>query len=59
MTDFFQCPDCSLKFRFQNELDQHINLDHPEFRAEQRTIEDSLLAASRRRRHAPEPYQNH
>ncbi len=32
--DVMQCPVCALKFRFSSELDQHIALDHPEFRAE-------------------------
>ncbi|MDQ3941468.1 MAG: hypothetical protein M3238_08970 [Actinomycetota bacterium] len=34
--DVFQCPECNLKFRFSSELEQHLALDHPEFRAELR-----------------------
>jgi hypothetical protein len=52
----FQCPDCNLRFLFASELDQHIADEHPDFHADPKSVEDSLLAASRRRRHAPEPH---
>jgi hypothetical protein len=57
--DVFQCPDCELRFRFASELDQHISLDHPEFEWTPRTIEDSLMVASHRRRHGPEYHPEH
>lgn len=45
--DVFQCPECSLKFRYSSELDQHIALDHPDFRAE---LEDDALREARAER---------
>jgi hypothetical protein len=56
--DVFQCPECDLKFRFASELEQHMALDHPEFESHSKSVEDSLLAAARRRHHAPEPRQD-
>jgi hypothetical protein len=47
----FQCPDCELKFRFSSELEQHLSLEHPDFKAEDKTVEDSLIHATHRHRH--------
>lgn len=49
--DVFQCPDCELKFRFSSELDEHLKLEHPGFKSEEKTAEDDLLHASHRHRH--------
>lgn len=49
--DVYQCPECELRFRFASELEQHITLEHPEFRAEAKSLEDLLLSASHRHRH--------
>lgn len=51
--DVYQCPECRLKFRLASELDDHLRLDHPDFHAEPKTLEDELIAAAhphRRRR---------
>jgi hypothetical protein len=50
----FQCPECDLRFLFASELDQHIADEHPDFKSEPKSVEDSLLAASHKRRRAPE-----
>jgi hypothetical protein len=47
-----QCPECDLRFLFASELEQHIALDHPDFHIEPKTIEDALIYASHRPRHA-------
>jgi hypothetical protein len=44
--DVYQCPECDLKFRYSTELDQHLKLEHPEFSAEEKSIEDSLIHPS-------------
>ena len=49
--DVFQCPDCELKFRYASELMQHIEVDHPEFRIDPKSVEDALISASHRHRH--------
>lgn len=49
--DVYQCPDCELRFRFASELEEHITLEHPDFRVESKSLEDLLLSASRRHRH--------
>jgi hypothetical protein len=51
--EVFQCPDCDLRFRFASEMEQHISIDHPDFEFTPRTIEDSLLQAGHKRKHAP------
>jgi hypothetical protein len=48
----YQCPECNLKFQYATELEQHLSLDHPDFHVTPKTIEDSLMSASRRPRHA-------
>jgi hypothetical protein len=45
-----QCPVCALKFRFSSELDQHLSLEHPKFRAEARSGDEERLAEARRTR---------
>ena len=50
--DVFQCPECELKFRTANELRDHLTLDHPEFRADSKSVEDAMLAEAHRHRHA-------
>ena len=52
--DAYQCPECELKFRSENELKQHLSLEHPDFRADPKTVEDALLSESGRRR-PPQP----
>lgn len=52
----FQCPECELRFRFATELDHHLATDHPEFSVEFKSIEDAMLAAGHKRRHAPEAH---
>ena len=51
--DVFQCPDCELKFRYASELMQHIEVDHPGFHIDPKSIEDALISASHRHRHKP------
>jgi hypothetical protein len=48
--DVLQCPVCALKFRFSSELDQHLSLEHPKFRAEARSGDEERLAEARRTR---------
>jgi hypothetical protein len=48
--DVYQCPDCALKFRYSSELDQHLKLEHPNFKSEERSVDDDLIHASRRHR---------
>ena len=48
----YQCPECRLKFQFASELEQHMAIDHPEFEVTPKTIEDALMSASHRPRHA-------
>lgn len=49
--DVYQCPDCVLRFRYASELEHHITDEHPDFQITPKTIEDSLIGASRRHRH--------
>jgi hypothetical protein len=46
--DVYQCPECPLKFRSPSELDQHLSLDHPEFKSKGKTPEDELLRETHR-----------
>ena len=39
----FQCPECKLRFRFETELQAHLKDEHPEFHADPKSLEDSLL----------------
>ncbi len=48
--DVYQCPECELRFRSARELDDHISLDHPEFEAEGKPINEVLAEAHRRRK---------
>ncbi|MGH2756797.1 MAG: hypothetical protein ACRDI3_03320 [Actinomycetota bacterium] len=58
----FQCPDCELRFRFASELVEHVTSEHPDFRSEPKSLEDSLLSAAHLRRRAgsyePHPTTN-
>jgi hypothetical protein len=49
--DVLQCPECELRFRSPSELDQHLAIDHPEFHARSRSLEDIEFSAARRRKH--------
>lgn len=56
--DVLQCPECPLRFITASELEQHLALDHPEFHAEAKRSEDSIVAAvhraqQRRKHHEP------
>ncbi len=51
--DIFQCPECDLKFRYSSELKEHLASDHPEFHVDPKSLEDDLLSAAYRHRHAP------
>lgn len=48
MMEVFQCPVCELKFRFPSELDDHMGEEHPDFRWEPKSVEDSLLGVTHR-----------
>lgn len=48
--DVLQCPVCSLKFRFSSELEQHLSLEHPDFKAEARSGDEGQLSEARRKR---------
>lgn len=52
----FQCPECALRFRYATELDHHLATDHPEFSVTWKSIEDAMLAASHKRRRAPQAH---
>lgn len=52
----YQCPECELRFRFATELDHHLSVDHPEFSIEFKSLEDAMLAAAHKRKHAPEAH---
>jgi uncharacterized C2H2 Zn-finger protein len=54
--EVFQCPECQLRFRDSSELEQHLALDHPDFQVTPKTVEDALISAAHRRRHA-RPYR--
>jgi hypothetical protein len=49
--DVIQCPECELRFLSPAELDQHLALDHPEFHARHRRMDDNELSGVRRRKH--------
>ncbi|HEX2240692.1 MAG TPA: hypothetical protein VHJ82_06085 [Actinomycetota bacterium] len=49
--DVYQCPDCELRFQFASELTDHLATSHPDFHAEDKSVEDALLKASHRHRH--------
>ncbi len=48
--DVMQCPVCALKFRFSSELEQHLSLEHPKFKAEARSGDEQALSDARRTR---------
>ena len=48
--DVMQCPVCALKFRFSSELEQHLSLEHPKFKAEARSGDEQALSEARRKR---------
>jgi hypothetical protein len=52
----FQCPVCELRYHYPSELDDHMAIEHPLFRWEPRSVEDSLLAATHRHRHVTPKY---
>ena len=45
-----QCPECELKFASESDLEQHLTSDHPGFHADQKTPDDVMFEAARRRR---------
>ena len=49
--DVLQCPDCELKFRFAAELEQHLELEHPEFHARIKESGESAVEAAERLKH--------
>ena len=57
MTNAMQCPVCELRFVSASEMEQHITLDHPDFKLEGRSIKEAIEAAERqaaeRRRRQP------
>ena len=53
--DVFQCPVCALKFRFSSELDQHLKLEHPKFRAENDDPSDAALKERERKKRDLKP----
>jgi WhiB family redox-sensing transcriptional regulator len=52
----FQCSVCELRFPSPSELDDHMAEEHPDFHWEPRSVEDSLLGATHRRRHLSPRY---
>ena len=50
VVDVYQCPECELRFVTPSELEQHIAVDHPEFHAEWKSVDDPLLKAHHRYR---------
>ena len=46
--DVLQCPDCELKFRFASELEQHLEVEHPEFHALIKESGESAVEAAER-----------
>lgn len=50
--EVYQCPCCTLRFRFASELLQHVSAEHPDFEVHPKTVEDSLLSAGHPHRHA-------
>ena len=53
--DVFQCPVCALKFRYSSELDQHLAMEHPEFKVEEDDAEDELLRQKKRKKRDLQP----
>ncbi|MDP9069444.1 MAG: hypothetical protein M3N53_14025 [Actinomycetota bacterium] len=55
--DVMQCPVCALRFRFSSELEEHLSLEHPKFKATPRSGDEEALSEARRtrqiRREAP------
>lgn len=43
--DALQCPRCALRFRHGNELRDHLEHDHPKFKARAGTVVQDLLEA--------------
>ena len=54
--EVFQCSVCELRFQSPSELDDHMVQEHPDFHWEPRSVEDSLLGATHRRRHLSPRY---
>ena len=54
--EIFQCSVCALRFQSPSELDDHMAQEHPDFHWEPRSVEDSLLGATHRRRHLSPRY---
>ena len=55
--EILQCPVCELRFRNAPELDSHLALEHPKFRAEQKEREASPIGDPQRpraKRHRPQ-----
>jgi uncharacterized C2H2 Zn-finger protein len=48
--DILQCPECPLKFRFAAELEEHLALEHPDFKAKPRGRDEDSMSAARRNR---------
>jgi hypothetical protein len=48
----YQCPECNLRFQYATELEHHLRVDHPDFEVTPKSIEDALMSASHRPRHA-------
>lgn len=51
--DVFQCPECELRFRFANELEDHLAADHRSFHAASASVDALVGAAHRHRRTTP------
>jgi hypothetical protein len=49
--DVYQCPECELKFISSSELQQHLQLDHPDFKAEPKYRNEAPLSTAHRHRH--------
>jgi hypothetical protein len=41
----FQCPRCTVRVRYANELRDHLTTDHPDFESVASSVEDDLLGA--------------
>jgi hypothetical protein len=48
--DVLQCPECPLKFRFAAELEEHLALEHLDFKAKARGRDEDSMSAARRNR---------
>ena len=51
--DTFHCPRCELRFRYANELRDHLDQDHPEFHSQAGSVDADLLDACHCHHHAP------